>query len=255
MNGREWTISHSSAGLRAGTPQSFADLLDLYYDTIHRFAWKWCGHAANADDIAQLACLKLANSLAQYRFQAAFTSWLYRLVISCAQDWQRSQQRHEHDELPEDEPAEAGNAAEESIYLMQLLDAARRAGRRHEGNRAAGACGRPEPCGSGRDPRRLGVHDFLARAHHPQADEPAGSQARQRIMKERDIEKTLKDLQGAGAGSEARLRAKRAALAEFERASAADNPIELAAASARAADSEPVPRSRPRKRQRGPSLP
>jgi RNA polymerase sigma-70 factor (ECF subfamily) len=94
--------------------------LDLYYDTIHRFAWKWCGHAANADDIAQLACMKLANSLAQYRFQAAFTSWLYRLVISCAQDWQRSQQRHEHDELPEDEAAPA-DAAEESIYLAQLL--------------------------------------------------------------------------------------------------------------------------------------
>jgi RNA polymerase sigma-70 factor (ECF subfamily) len=104
-----------------GDSQSFSELLDLYYDTIHRFAWKWCGHAANADDIAQLACIKLANSLAQYRFQAAFTSWLYRLVISCAQDWQRSQQRHEHVDLPDDEPAEGGNAAEQSIYLLQLL--------------------------------------------------------------------------------------------------------------------------------------
>ena len=106
---------------QGGDATSFAELLDLYYDTIHRFAWKWCGHAANADDIAQLACIKLANSLKQYRFQAAFTSWLYRLVISCAQDWQRSQQRHEHDELPEDEPAAAGGNAEESIYLMQTL--------------------------------------------------------------------------------------------------------------------------------------
>ena len=106
---------------QGGDATSFAELLDLYYDTIHRFAWKWCGHAANADDIAQLACLKLANSLVQYRFQAAFTSWLYRLVISCAQDWQRSQQRHEHGELPEDEPAEGTGSAEESIYLMQLL--------------------------------------------------------------------------------------------------------------------------------------
>jgi RNA polymerase sigma-70 factor (ECF subfamily) len=107
---------------QGGDATSFAALLDLYYDTIHRFAWKWCGHAANADDIAQLACMKLANSLAQYRFQAAFTSWLYRLVISCAQDWQRSQQRHEHAELPEDEPAAGEGAAEQSIYLLQLLE-------------------------------------------------------------------------------------------------------------------------------------
>jgi len=106
---------------QAGDSTSFAELLDLYYDTIHRFAWKWCGHAANADDIAQQACLKLATSLPQYRFQAAFTSWLYRLVISCAQDWQRSQSRHEHVELPEDEPAADTGTAEESIYLMQLL--------------------------------------------------------------------------------------------------------------------------------------
>ena len=75
---------------QGGDAASFAELLDLHYDTIYRFAWKWCGHAANAEDIAQQACLKLAGSLAQYRFQAAFTSWLYRLVISCAQDWQRS---------------------------------------------------------------------------------------------------------------------------------------------------------------------
>ena len=74
---------------QGGDATSFAELLDLHYDTIYRFAWKWCGHAANAEDIAQLACMKLATSLTQFRFQAAFTSWLYRLVISCAQDWQR----------------------------------------------------------------------------------------------------------------------------------------------------------------------
>jgi RNA polymerase sigma-70 factor, ECF subfamily len=107
---------------QGGDSTSFAELLDLYYDTIHRFAWKWCGHAANADDIAQLACMKLAGSLPQYRFQAAFTSWLYRLVISCALDWQRSQQRHEHDEMPEVEPAAEYGEAEDSIYLLQLLE-------------------------------------------------------------------------------------------------------------------------------------
>jgi RNA polymerase sigma-70 factor (ECF subfamily) len=46
---------------------------------------------------------------------------LYRLVVSCAQDWQRSQQRHDHDELPEDEPAAVADGAEASIYLMQVL--------------------------------------------------------------------------------------------------------------------------------------
>jgi RNA polymerase sigma-70 factor (ECF subfamily) len=106
---------------QSGDAVSFAELLDLHYDTIYRFAWKWCRHRANAEDIAQLACLKLAGSLAQFRFQAAFTSWLYRLVISCAQDWQRSQQRHEHDALLDSVPLEDGSQTEDQIYLTQLL--------------------------------------------------------------------------------------------------------------------------------------
>src|SRR4029078_8067804 len=90
---------------QGGDGASFAELLDLHYDTIYRFAWKWCGHRANAEDIAQQSCIKLAASPAQFRFQGAFTSCLYQLVIRCAQDWQRTQQRHEHDALPESEPA------------------------------------------------------------------------------------------------------------------------------------------------------
>lgn len=105
-----------------GHAGSFAELVDLHYDTIHRFAWKWCGHRADAEDIAQQACIKLAQSLAQYRFQAAFTSWLYRLVVSCAQDWQRAQRRHLHAELPEDEPDAGSGRAEDAIHLAQLLE-------------------------------------------------------------------------------------------------------------------------------------
>jgi len=107
---------------QGGDVDSFAELLDLHYDMIYRFAWKWCGHRANAEDIAQQSCIKLAASLAQFRFQAAFTSWLYQLVISCAHDWQRTQQRHEHDELPDNEPTPDSTRTEDYIYLAQLLD-------------------------------------------------------------------------------------------------------------------------------------
>src|SRR5690349_2984735 len=106
---------------QAGDATAFGELLDSHYDTIFRFAWRWSRHRANAEDIAQLACMKLANSLAQYRFEAAFATWLYRLVISCAQDWKRSQQRHEHDELFETAALTDGSQTEDQIYLAQLL--------------------------------------------------------------------------------------------------------------------------------------
>lgn len=104
-----------------GDAASFARILDLYYDTIFRFAWRWCRHRANAEDIAQLACIKLAASLAQYRFQAAFTSWLYRLVVSCAQDWQRSQRRHEGDAIAAEPAGVEEPRTEDQIYLTQVL--------------------------------------------------------------------------------------------------------------------------------------
>ncbi|MEO8315711.1 MAG: RNA polymerase sigma factor, partial [Pseudomonadota bacterium] len=105
---------------QGGDPSSFAELVDLHYDTIHRFAWKWCGHRTDAEDIAQQACIKLAQSLKQFRFQAAFTSWLYRLVVSVAQDWQRAQKRHLHDELHEEEPG-PDSRIEDSIQVTQVL--------------------------------------------------------------------------------------------------------------------------------------
>jgi RNA polymerase sigma factor (sigma-70 family) len=108
---------------QGGDVASFCELVDLHYGTIYRIAWKWCGHRTNAEDITQQSCIKLASSLAQYRFQAPFTSWLYQLVISCARDWQRTQQRHQHDSLPEEEPPARGTGRpEDYIYLVQLLD-------------------------------------------------------------------------------------------------------------------------------------
>jgi RNA polymerase sigma-70 factor (ECF subfamily) len=105
-----------------GNTASFGELVDLHYDMIHRFAWKWCGHRADAEDIAQQACIKLAQSLPQFRFQAAFSSWLYRLVVTSAQDWRRSQRRHVHAALPDDEPDDDSGRTEDAIQLSQLLE-------------------------------------------------------------------------------------------------------------------------------------
>ncbi len=107
---------------QGGEARAFAALVDLHYDTIHRFAWKWCGHRTDAEDIAQQACIKLAGSIGQYRFQAAFSSWLYLLVVSCAQDWQRAQKRHLHADLTEEEPDTGAGSTEDSIHLAQLLE-------------------------------------------------------------------------------------------------------------------------------------
>lgn len=80
---------------QAGDRQAFARLLDGEYARIFRISMQWCGHRADAEDITQLACIKLAKSVHQFRFESSFQTWLYRLVINCARDWQQSQARHQ----------------------------------------------------------------------------------------------------------------------------------------------------------------
>jgi RNA polymerase sigma-70 factor (ECF subfamily) len=80
---------------RAGTgdADAFADLVASHYDRIYRMAWRWAGNATDAEDIAQDVCVKLATAIRQYRGEAAFTTWLYRLTFTTATDRLRARQR------------------------------------------------------------------------------------------------------------------------------------------------------------------
>ena len=116
------------AAAAGGSEQAFAELLDQQYNRIYRFAYKWCGNVADAEDVTQLACIKLANNIGQYRGDAAFSSWLYRLVVNCAKDWQKSQARHQGesgtlDGTPEETPEEhpVHDSGYSSILLTQIL--------------------------------------------------------------------------------------------------------------------------------------
>lgn len=109
---------------QTGDADAFEQLLEKHYDTLYRFAYKWCGNRADAEDITQQACLKLGRALVSYRFESAFSSWLYRVVINCAKDWARSEGRHSstpgNSEVAEAHPV-SGNTVEHLAYLRQLL--------------------------------------------------------------------------------------------------------------------------------------
>ncbi|BFM10122.1 RNA polymerase sigma factor [Simiduia litorea] len=113
---------------QAGDRQAFSRLVEGQYDLMFRCAMKWCGVKADAEDITQQACIKLARSLGQFRFESAFETWLYRLVINCAKDWQQVQGRHQRRrtyETPEqpllDQQPAANENPEASVFLLSVL--------------------------------------------------------------------------------------------------------------------------------------
>lgn len=107
---------------RNGNADAFETLVNEYYETMFRMAFKWCGNRQNAEDITQEACLKLARGIGSFKGDSAFTSWLYRLVINTAKDWMRSQNRHPSgsDGL---EIAQTSDKTEDQLYAREVLGA------------------------------------------------------------------------------------------------------------------------------------
>lgn len=112
---------------QSGDRAAFDALLNAEYEIIYRIAYKWCNDPHNAQDIAQQACIKLANSIGQFRFESCFSSWLYRLVINCAKDFYKSPNQAPSQldgravDASELEPA-TESKVEQQHYARQILD-------------------------------------------------------------------------------------------------------------------------------------
>lgn len=83
-----------------GDRGAFAVLIEQHYDKIYGIAWKFSGNKEDAEDITQDVVIKLARVLKGYRFDAAFTTWLYRVAVNASKDFLRSRNRKTDREMP-----------------------------------------------------------------------------------------------------------------------------------------------------------
>lgn len=115
--------------LRAGQGDrsAFAGLVAEHYDFIFRTAYKWSGNREDAEDIAQDVCIKLAGAIAGFDGRAAFTSWLYRIVINAVRDRQRQHARRSRqvEDMAHISPGEEGAEQEAVIAQAQIWQAVR----------------------------------------------------------------------------------------------------------------------------------
>lgn len=61
---------------------------------VYRVAYQFAGNHHDADDIAQDVFIKVFQSLARFRHDAQFTSWLYRIAMNACIDFRRRQSPH-----------------------------------------------------------------------------------------------------------------------------------------------------------------
>ena len=76
---------------RRGDRDAFRVLYEAYKDKVYSMAlYFFHGDAAMAADVTQQVFLKLLGSIAQFRGESAFSTWLYRFVVNACVDTTRS---------------------------------------------------------------------------------------------------------------------------------------------------------------------
>jgi len=76
-----------------GDADAFRLLFETHRDRVYSIALRYSGNEATAMDIAQETFLKLLSRIGEFRGEASFDSWLYRLVVNCCLDHQRRGRR------------------------------------------------------------------------------------------------------------------------------------------------------------------
>ena len=80
-------------GCQRGEPEAFSLLFEANKDRVYSIALRYSGNEAQAMDIAQETFLKLLSRIQDFRGEASFDSWLYRLVVNSCLDHQRRVRR------------------------------------------------------------------------------------------------------------------------------------------------------------------
>jgi RNA polymerase sigma-70 factor (ECF subfamily) len=109
----------------AGDRQALGELVERYQGMVFSIASNILGQRADAEDAAQEAFLRLCRVLPQYRAQASFSTWLFRIAVTTAIDYQRRERRQPKPAEVVDMPDRSDGSPEPRVDSSTLLEALR----------------------------------------------------------------------------------------------------------------------------------
>jgi RNA polymerase sigma-70 factor, ECF subfamily len=96
-----------------GERRAFDELYRLHVASAYRLLTRLVGSTADRDDLIQQVFLEAFRSLPGFRGDAAFSTWLHRIVVHVAYRHLRREKRARWDEVPVELPAAPGAASPE----------------------------------------------------------------------------------------------------------------------------------------------
>ncbi len=101
---------------RGGDRQALDDLMRLHFRSVFNLAFRLSGNHDDASDIVQEAYLRVFHALPNFRGEANFTTWLYRIVRNVFLDERKKQRVRAHSSLEE------YVELEDSVVARQIQD-------------------------------------------------------------------------------------------------------------------------------------
>ncbi len=101
---------------QAGDQAAFGELVELYHGQVYGQILRMVRNTEDAKEIAQTAWIKVWNKIGSFRFESAFSSWLYRVATFTALDAIRK--RDSRRELSYEDPEQSKEALEDPSVSM-----------------------------------------------------------------------------------------------------------------------------------------
>jgi RNA polymerase sigma-70 factor (ECF subfamily) len=107
----------------AGSQAAFAEIVSRYFQPVYRLVWRLTGGAADAEDIAQDAFVKLWKNPSQIREGAALKGWLMRVASNAVIDGSRRPRVSPLEDAPEpQDPQAQPDAPLDRAQAARLVD-------------------------------------------------------------------------------------------------------------------------------------
>jgi len=85
--------------LQAGDPAAYETLIEQYADMVYRVAYRILQNEHDAEDALQETFLTVYRRIENFRGDAKFSSWLYRIATNAALDIIRTKQRKQGEQM------------------------------------------------------------------------------------------------------------------------------------------------------------